>query len=53
MTIIVRNLGDRWTVEVNGQIVGQANTEANAEAIVAQLRNRQHWVASWRFCEAA
>jgi len=52
MTIIVRHNGDCWTVELNGKVVGEANTEANAEALVAELRARQPWVASWRFCEA-
>ncbi len=50
MTIIVRNIGDSWTVEVDGNIVGQANTEANVEALVSSWRAKQPWVASWRFC---
>jgi hypothetical protein len=49
MTIIVRHSGDNWTVEVDGNVVGQANTEANVEALVATLRGKQPWVASWRF----
>jgi hypothetical protein len=51
MSIIVRHTGDHWTVEVDGSVVGEANTEANVEAIVATLRAKQTWVASWRFCD--
>ena len=51
MTIIVRHKGDFWTVELNGTVVGEANTEANAEALVAALRAKDPWIASWRFCE--
>jgi hypothetical protein len=52
MTIIVRHIGDHWTVEIDGNVVGQANSEANAEALVAASRAKPSWVASWRFCEA-
>jgi hypothetical protein len=51
MTIIVRNVEGSWTVEVDGKVVGQANTEANVEALVATLGKEQAFVASWRFCD--
>jgi len=50
MTIIVRHVGERWTVEVGGRLVGEASSEANAEALIANLDRGQKWVSSWRFC---
>lgn len=50
MTIIVKNKGELWTVEIDGQRIGEANTETSAEALIAAWRAKQPWVASWRFC---
>jgi hypothetical protein len=50
MTVRIENVGDRWIVEANGYLVGQASTEGAAEAIAEVWREPQLWVASWRFC---
>jgi hypothetical protein len=50
MIVIVRNYGDRWTVEVDGRVVGQENSEDSVQALIATLAPKQQWVPSWRFC---
>jgi len=52
MSVTMRQAGNEWLVEVNGQVVGRANTKAEAEMIAAQQRKKLKWVASWRFSPA-
>jgi hypothetical protein len=52
VSVTVQNAGDRWIVEANGYLVGQANSQEAAELIAAVWREPQKWVASWRFAPA-
>ena len=49
MPAAVRNVGDQWLVEVDGELVGTASTEAEALTLAEQCNAQEKWVASWRF----
>jgi hypothetical protein len=49
MTVMIRQVGAGWIVEVAGRKIGEASSEAAASAL-AEKWKAQAWVASWRFC---
>ena len=49
MDVTVRNAGHQWLVEVDGELIGTASTEAEALAFAEQCNAQETWVASWRF----
>ena len=49
MAVTVRNAGDQWLVEVDGELIGTASTEAEALVLAGQCTAQRKWVASWRF----
>ena len=49
MSATVRNAGHQWLVEVDGELIGTASTEAEALVLAEQCTAQRKWVASWRF----
>ena len=49
MDVTVRNAGHQWLVEVDGDLIGTANTEAEALVLAEQCTAQRKWIASWRF----
>ena len=49
MAVTVRNAGHQWIVEVDGELIGTASTEAEALASAEQCTAQEKWVSSWRF----
>jgi hypothetical protein len=49
MAVTVGNDGHQWLVEVDGELIGTASTEAEAITLAEQCNARETWVASWRF----
>ena len=49
MPAAVRNAGNQWLVEIDGELVGTASTEAEALVLAEQCTAQRKWVASWRF----
>jgi len=45
----VRSAGHQWIVEVDGELIGTASTEAEALVLAEQCIAQRKWVASWRF----
>jgi hypothetical protein len=49
MSVTIRQAGNVWLIEVKGEPVGTASTEADAQVLADQWTAKQKWVASWRF----
>jgi hypothetical protein len=49
MSVTIRQAGNEWLIEVRGEPVGKAGTEAEAQALADQWIAKLKWVASWRF----
>jgi len=49
MPATVRSAGHQWIVEVDGELIGTASTEAEALVLAEQCIAQRKWVASWRF----
>ena len=49
MSATVRNAGNQWLVEVDGELIGTASTEVEALVLAEQCIAQRKWVASWRF----
>jgi hypothetical protein len=49
MSATVRNAGHQWLVEVDGELIGAASTEAEALVLAEQCIAQRKWIASWRF----
>jgi hypothetical protein len=49
MSVATRQAGNEWLIEVHGEPVGTANTEAEAQVLVDQWTDKPKWVATWRF----
>ena len=49
MSVIIRQAGNEWLIEVQGEAVGTASTEAEAQVLAAKWTAKLKWVASWRF----
>lgn len=47
MSVTIRQAGSQWLIEVEGEPVGTASTEA--EALADQWIEKLKWVATWRF----
>jgi hypothetical protein len=49
MSVAIRQAGNEWLIEVQGEPVGTARTEAGAQALADQWTAKLKWIASWRF----
>lgn len=49
MSAAVRQAGDEWLVEVHGEPIGRASTEAEAQVLADEWTAKLKWVASCRF----
>ena len=49
MAVTVRNAGDQWLVEADGELIGTASIEAEALVLAEQCTAQRKWIASWRF----
>ena len=49
MSATVRHAGHQWLVEVDGELIGTANTEAEALVLAEKCTTQRKWIASWRF----
>jgi hypothetical protein len=49
MSVTIRQAGNEWFIEVQGESVGTASTEAEAQVLADQWTAKLKWVAIWRF----
>jgi hypothetical protein len=49
MSAAIRQAGNEWLVEVHGEPIGRASTEAEAQVLADEWTAKLKWVASWRF----
>ena len=49
MPVTVREAGNEWVVEADGELIGTAKTKAEAQELADQSTTQRKWVASWRF----
>ena len=49
MPVTIRQTGNEWLIEVQGESLAAACTEAQAQELAKQWAAKLKWVASWRF----
>jgi hypothetical protein len=51
MSVTIRQAGNEWLIEVHGELVEAASTEAEAQVLADRWTAKLKWVASWRFSQ--
>jgi hypothetical protein len=51
MSVTIRQAGNEWLIEVHGESVGTASTEAQAQVLADHWAAKLKWVATWRFAQ--
>jgi hypothetical protein len=49
MFVTIRQAGNEWLIEVRGEPIGTASTEAEAQELADQWTAKLKWVSTWRF----
>lgn len=47
MSVTIRQAGNEWLIEVKGEPIGTASTEAEAQELADQWTAKLKWVATW------
>ena len=53
MSVTIRQAGNEWLIEVHGELVNQASTEAQAQVLADHWAAKLNGVEKWFFCRGA